>query len=81
MKSNFTLTVAEHQLDLISMNAGCPKLFQIFVNVEGQRKRFHLQGDGATYLSFANPEDCPPFLLALEKDIANMIFDQYRKIS
>lgn len=74
MQTYFSLTINGIELDFISMNTSGPKLFQVFVNIDGKRTRFHMKGNGTNTLSFAMPQDCPTFLLDQEEPIRTAIF-------
>lgn len=74
MQTYFSLQINGIDLDFISMNITGPKLFQVFTTVEGQKTRYHLQGNGVDQLSFAMPDQCPQFLLDIEDQISDAIF-------
>lgn len=74
MQTNFTLTIDNIKLDFISMNRSHPKLFQVFATIGGEKKRYHMQGNGIDVLEFVLQEECPKDLLAIQDKISAEIF-------
>jgi len=59
------------------MNIYGPKLFQVFAMIDGQKKRFHMQGNGADSLEFTLRLECPQFLLDIEEQIREELAKKY----
>jgi len=59
------------------MNIYGPKLFQVFAIIDGQKKRFHMQGNGADSLEFTLRSECPQFLLDIEEQIREELAKKY----
>ncbi|WP_299568475.1 hypothetical protein [uncultured Pedobacter sp.] len=81
MDTYFSMTVNGIQMDFISMNVLAPKLFQVFVEINGKSTRFHLQGNGTDTLEFVMRDECPSFLLEVESQIAEQIFERRQQAS
>lgn len=77
MPTYFTIHVNNTQFDIISMNVHEPKLFQVWTIMDNGKKRFHLKRSDAGDLVFAMPGDCPPELLAMEREIAREVLANY----
>lgn len=77
MNTYFSLTINSIPLDFISMNVTGPKLFQVFATVNGEKRRFHMQGNDTTPLEFTHRNDCPKLLLDIESQIREEIFRKY----
>lgn len=77
MATQFNIKVGGIDFNILSMNAYQPKLFQVWVVIENQRKRFHLKQSEEGNLVFAMREDCPAELLAMENEIAAEVIVAY----
>lgn len=77
MATQFNINIGGIDFNILSMNAYQPKLFQVWVVIDNQRKRFHLKQSEEGNLVFAMRDDCPAELLALEDEIASEILANF----
>jgi hypothetical protein len=77
MDSQFTITIGDIDFRLNSMNTIEPKLFQLYVPLEGKQRRFHLVRQGINYL-FAQREDCPSEILAYETELSERLYSLFQ---
>jgi hypothetical protein len=75
MQSHFTIEIDATPFEFISMNVKRPQLFQVYVNHEGRKKRFHMKEDDKGNFVFALREDCP--LLDFEEELSYRIKQRY----
>ncbi|WPU95580.1 hypothetical protein SNE25_08595 [Mucilaginibacter sabulilitoris] len=71
---NFLIEEEGHSLKFISMNRRKVQLFQVYVTVDGQQNRFHMQVDessGAFYIT--DKAHCPPVFHQCEKLFSDAI--------
>lgn len=78
MQTYFTINLGSQQFDCVRMNVTAPKLFQVFTQVNNEKRRFHIQGNGIDTLLFVNRADVPEEVLKAEALIAEKIFELNR---
>lgn len=65
------------QFEFLSMNVKRPQLFQVYVNYQGQKRRFHFKEDGKGAFIFAMREDCPTDILQYEPQLSAQIIQRF----
>jgi hypothetical protein len=79
MLSTFTVNLNGNEFRLLSMHISVPKLFQVYVTIDGTEKRFHLKLEDNSFV-FAMPDDCPKPILDYQEELSNKIKQQYNLI-
>lgn len=74
MKSKFNIVIDDVVFEFMTMNVQRIQLFQVYTDVNGVKKRFHMQLAEDGTLKFALPEECPAHLLALEQTLSDHVF-------
>ncbi|GAB3910546.1 MULTISPECIES: hypothetical protein [Mucilaginibacter] len=75
MDSAFTIEINNIRFNFLSMNVQRAQLFQVYVNFQGQKRRFHFKEDGKGGFIFAMREDCPPEILTCEQQLSDHILE------
>ena len=73
MITNFNIELSEGHFEFIALNRVKLQLFQVYVNHEGNKKRFHLQlsNDGVFYIT--DKQSCPDIYHGLENTLGEAI--------
>jgi len=73
MITNFTIELSEGTFEFITMNRVKLQLYQVYVQHEGKKKRFHMQlNEGGTFYVTDKPV-CPAIYHPLESTLSDAI--------
>jgi len=77
MDSAFAIEIDNTRFNFISMNAQKAQLFQVYVDYQGQKRRFHFKEDGKGAFVFAMREDCPVDILRYETELSERVKQRF----
>jgi hypothetical protein len=77
MESHFIIEIDHIPFEFLSMNVKRAQLFQVYVNYNNNRRRFHFKEDGKGNFIFALRDDCPADILKYEDELSERIKQRY----
>lgn len=80
METAFIIETENYRFQFLSMNAKRAQLFQVYVDYQGQKRRFHFKEDGNGAFVFAMREDCPPEILRHEQELSDHIAELAKQV-
>lgn len=78
MPNRFTIEIDNISFEFLSMNVNKAQLFQVYVDVQGKRRRFHFKDDGNGHFIFALREDCPKEIVQYERRLSDRVLELYQ---
>jgi len=77
MPNRFVFEIDNISFEFHTMNVKKAQLFQVYVDINGQKKRYHIKDDGKGNFVFALRDDAPKELLIHEAELDARIKQLY----
>jgi len=73
MINNFKIDVEGAEFEFLTMNIAKLQLFQVYIQYEGKKTRFHMQRRNEGNFYITDKQACPEVFLSLESTLSDAI--------
>lgn len=77
MQNSFSIVIGDTEFKINSMNVNMPGLFQLYVAVDGVKRRYHLHRNHSGDFEFALPDDVPKDIRNHQQQLSDGIKQHY----